>query len=160
MLAAPIIDLPPGAPGWMLRARRLSLALEDAIRAGAAAASMEAGVERAWAAWELDGYTDKQIARVAELVEKAHAAIRETPPARLEQAYHDIAQVIAAGLPRGVKRRVHFADLLRLVQALRSQADPWVAVVDATASILGWSTNALAHGAHAIRVALVSVREG
>jgi hypothetical protein len=148
--------LPDDAPGWMLRARRLSLALEDAIRGAGPASSLEACIERAWAAWELDGSSDKQIARVAQLMETAHLAIRETPGDRVEQAYHDIAQVVWAGLPRTVKARSRFDRVVQIVRELRHEADPWAAAVDATAKALGWSDAARAQAAHAIRVAILS----
>lgn len=149
-------SMPENAPGWMLRARRMSLALEEAIRAGRPNPTLEASIERAWAAWELDGSADKQIARVARLVEKAHTAIRETSTDKVDRAYVEIAQVIWAGLPRNVKSRQEFAQVIMIVRELRTEADPWAAVVDATAKILGWSQAARAHSAHAIRVAILS----
>ena len=148
--------LPNDAPGWMLRARRLSLALEAAIREGHPSSSLEACIERAWAAWELDGSADKQIARVAQLIETAHLAIRETPAERLEQAYHDIAQVLWAGLPRAVKARSRFDRIVQIVRDLRHEADPWAAAVDATARALGWSDAARAQAAHAVRVSILA----
>jgi hypothetical protein len=144
------------APGWMLRARRMSLALEEAIGAGRPSPTIEACIERAWAAWELDGSADKQIARVARLVEKAHSAIRETAADQVDRAYVEIAQVIWAGLPRNVKTRQEFAQIVIIVRELRTEADAWAAVVDATAKILGWAQAARAHSAHAVRVAILS----
>jgi len=148
--------MPENAPGWMLRARRMSLALEEAINSGHPSPTVEACIERAWAAWELDGSADKQIARVARLVEKAHSAIRETPAQNVDRAYVEIAQVIWAGLPRTVKSRQEFAQIILVVRELRTEADPWAAVVDATAKILGWSQAARAHSAHAVRVSILS----
>jgi hypothetical protein len=148
--------MPENAPGWMLRARRMSLALEEAIRSDQPSPAIEACIERAWAAWELDGSADKQIARVARLVEKAHGAIRETPADKVDRAYVEIAQVIWAGLPRSVKTRQEFAQVILIVRELRTEADPWAAVVDATAKILGWAQAARAHSAHAVRVAILS----
>lgn len=134
----------------------MSLALEEAIRSGHLNPTLEACIERAWAAWELDGSADKQIARVARLVEKAHSAIRETPAEKCDRAYIEIAQVIWAGLPRHVKSRQEFAQIILVVRDLRAEADPWAAVVDATAKILGWSQAARAHSAHAVRVAILT----
>lgn len=148
--------MPENAPGWMLRARRMSIALEEAIRSGQPNPTVEACIERAWAAWELDGSPDKKIVRVARLVEKAHSAIRETPADKVDRAYVEIAQVIWAGMPRSVKSRQEFAQVIMVVRELRTEADPWAAVVDATAKILGWSQAARAHSAHAVRVAILS----
>ena len=140
----------------MLRARRMSLALEEAIRDGQPTPSFEACIERAWAAWELDGSADKQIARVARLVDKAHTAIRETPASVVENAYNECAQVLWAGLPRHVKAKQEFASVLLIVRELRSEADSWAAVVDATSKLLGWAQAAKAHAAHSVRVAILS----
>jgi hypothetical protein len=150
--------MPENAPGWMLRARRMSLALEEAIQSGTVGPAMEACIERAWAAWELNGSTDKQIARVARLVEKAHTAIRETPAPALERAYNECAQVLWAGLPRSVKSQQDFGQVSLIVRELRAEADSWAAVVGATAKLLGWTQASRAHSAHAIRVAILSER--
>jgi hypothetical protein len=140
----------------MLRARRMSLALEEAIQSGTASPAIEACIERAWAAWELDGAADRQISRIARLIGKAHSAIRETTAQDLERAYGECAQVLWAGLPRHVKSKQDFAQTVQIVRALRVEADPWAAVVDATARLLGWTQASRAHAAHAIRVALLS----
>lgn len=148
--------LPENAPGWMLRARRMSLALEETIRNGTASPTIEACIERAWAAWELDGSVDRQISRIARLISKAHSAIRETPAQDLERAYGECAQVLWAGLPRHVKGKQDFAQTVQIVRSLRMEADPWAAVVDATSRLLGWTQASRAHAAHAIRVALLA----
>jgi hypothetical protein len=144
----------------MLRARRMSLALEEAIRNGEPSASLQACIDRAWAAWELDGATDRHVVRVARLVEKAHVAIREAPAQTLDRAFNECAQVILAGLPRHAKSRQDFAQVLAVVRDLRAEADPWAAVVDATARLLGWASAARAHSAQAVRVAIMAERAG
>lgn len=101
---------------------------------------------------------NKHIARVASLMETAHTAIREPPAARLEQAYHDIAQVVWAGLPRAVRGRISFDLVMYMTHELRAEADPWAAAVNATSKVLGWSDSARAQAAHAIRVALLARR--
>lgn len=152
--------LPENAPGWMIRARRMTLALEEAVRNGHVPPSLEASIERAYAAWELDGAGDKRIARVARLVEQAHTAIRATMPADLERAYGECAQVMWAGLPRSVKARQDPSTITRVIRELRLEADGWAAVVEGTAKILGWGDAARAHTAQAVRVAFLSERQG
>jgi hypothetical protein len=152
--------LPENAPGWMLRARSMTLALEEAIRSGKATPNMEACIERAYAAWELGGAGDKRIARVARLVEQAHSAIRTTPAHDLERAFGECAMVMWAGLPRSVKSRQDPAVIAQVVRRLRGEADAWAAVVDATADILGWCDAARGHSAQAVRVAILAEREG
>ncbi len=151
--------LPEDAPGWMQRARRMTLALEEAIRSGKVTPNMEACIERAYAAWELDGSGDKRIAHVARLVEQARTAIRATLPNDLERAYGECAQVLWAGLPRSVKARQDPANIGQIVRSLRGEADSWAAVVDATAKILGWCDAARGHSAHAVRVAILAERQ-
>ncbi|MBM4364558.1 MAG: hypothetical protein FJ104_17905, partial [Deltaproteobacteria bacterium] len=115
-------------------------------------------IERAWAAWELDGTTDRDIARLARLLDKAHRAIRDAPAATLDAAYNDVAQVLWAGLPRAVKARRELPDALQVVRGLRGDADAWAAVVEAVARLLGWDTTGRAHAAQAVRVAVMSNR--
>ncbi|HEX3596196.1 MAG TPA: hypothetical protein VHU80_13895 [Polyangiaceae bacterium] len=152
--------LPDDAPGWMLRARRMTLALEEAIRSGTVTPNLEACIERAYAAWELDGAGDKRIARVAALVEQARTAIRATAAPDLERAYGECAQVMWAGLPRSVKARQDPATIGQIVRGLRTEADAWAATVDATAKILGWCDAARGHSAQAVRVAILAERQG
>jgi hypothetical protein len=140
----------------MLRARRMTLALEEAIQKGTVTPGMEACIERAYAAWELDGAGDKRITRVATLVGQAHTAIRATSVADLERAYGECAQVLWAGLPRSVKAKQDPATVNLVVRDLRREADSWAAVVEGTAKLLGWSDAARAHSAHAVRVAILS----
>ena len=151
--------LPDNAPGWMLRARSMTLALEEAIRSGRVTPEMEACIERAYAAWELGGAGDKRIARVARLVEQAHTAIRATPAHDIDRAFNECAQVLWAGLPRSVKARQDPATVAQVVRRLRGEADAWAAVVDATANILGWCDAARGHSAQAVRVAILAERQ-
>ncbi|HVW24101.1 MAG TPA: hypothetical protein VHC69_01955 [Polyangiaceae bacterium] len=152
--------LPENAPGWMVRARSMTLALEEAIRAGKVTPNMEACIERAYAAWELGGAGDKRIARVARLVEQAHGAIRAAAAQDLERAYGACAMVLWAGLPRSVKARQEPAAIAQIVRRLRGEADGWAAVVDATAELLGWCDAARGHSAQAVRMAILAERQG
>jgi len=138
----------------------MSIALEALIASGSVALAAEAAVERAWSAWELDGMPDKYVARVATLVDRARTAIRDTPETQLERAYNDCAQVLWASLPREIRARQDQADVLLVMRGLRDEADPWAAIIEATARILGWTNAARAHAAHALRMALDTERTG
>ncbi len=146
--------LPANAPGWMRRARRIVLALEKSIQDGKVSKSTEASIERAYAAYEL-GSSDRQIAGVAHLVERAHQAIRDTSRAELESAYVDCAEVLYQGLPAPVQRQKTFDEVVEAIRQLRKEADGWTAVISATSHLLGWDEGASAHAAHAIRIALL-----
>jgi hypothetical protein len=143
-----------GVPAWLAKARALSAALEEAQRTGTASPKLQACIERAHAAWNLDGVTTRNISRVAHLVQRAHEAIRSTSRAALEAAYADCARVLHLGLPSAIKRRAQLDVVIELVRAMRREADGWVAVVEATMVLLGWTDATRARAAEAIRQAL------
>lgn len=150
--------LPDHAPGWMKRARRLSIALETAISGGQVDPVQLVALERAFAAYEMSGTDDETIVTVSHLCERAHTAIRERFRDGAQRAYEDCAQVLHAGLPRAVRRAVEVDDVVPVVREMRSEADPWVAVVNATSKLLGWDGRARAHAAQAIRAAIDASR--
>lgn len=150
-------DLPAlerGAPPWLAKARALSAALADAQRTGAASPKVQACIERAYNAWNLDGASPRHIARVAHLAQRGHEAIRGTSRATLEAAYTDCARVLHLGLPSAIKRRVPLDVVTEIVRGLRREADGWVAVVEATMVLLGWTDANRGRAADAIRIAL------
>lgn len=147
-------QLPSGAPSWMKRARRLVVALENAIDHGEPEPHMIAAIERAWAAFELGGVSDAEVARVAHLCTRAHSALQERLRISAHEAYLDSAQVIHHGLPTSLKRKVTVDQLIDVTKGLRRNPEVWPAVVEASAKILGWQGRALEQAAHAIRVAI------
>jgi hypothetical protein len=143
-----------GVPAWLAKARALSAALKDAEQTAAASPKLQACIERAHAAWNLDGATARNISRVAHLAQRGHEAIRGTSRAALEAAYADCARVLHLGLPSSLKRRVQLEVVIDLVRAMRREADGWVATVEATMVLLGWTDANRARAAEAIRGAL------
>jgi hypothetical protein len=143
-----------GVPAWAAKARALSSAIEEALRTGAPSPKVQACIDRAHAAWGLDGTTTRNISRVAHLAERAHEAIRSTSRAALDNAYTDCARVLHLGLPSAIKRRMQLDTVTEIVRTMRREADKWVAVVDATTVLLGWSDANRARAADAIRQAL------
>jgi hypothetical protein len=152
--SAEIAPLERGATSWQTKARALSAALEEAQRTGAASPKIQACIERAHAAWHLDGASPRHVARVAHLAERGHDAIRSTSRAALEAAYSDCARVLHLGLPSAVKRRVQLDVVVEIVRTMRREADGWAAVVEATMVLLGWADANRARAAEAIRGAL------
>jgi len=148
--------LPASAPLWMRHAQRMIAGLQDALRQATIDPSTEASIERAWAGWELDGSNERQIARLALLIEQTHTALRHMPANKLERAVFDCAEVLRQGIPKHIRRRVPIEDVVQITRELRQEADAWVAVVNAATRLLGWQQMALAHAAHAIRLALQS----
>jgi hypothetical protein len=150
-------NLPPlerGMPVWLAKARALSAALADAQRAGAASPKLQACIERAHGAWNLDGTSTRHIARVAHLAQRAHEAIRSTSRAALEPASTDCARVLHLGLPSAIKRRIQLDVVTEVVRAMRREADAWIAVVEATMVLLGWTDANRGRAADAVRSAL------
>lgn len=147
-------QIPDGAPAWMKRARRLVLALEQAIESGGVDTTAVAAAERAFAAYELSGVSDPHIARVAHLAERAHRALHERLSSSLNDAYASCAQVVHQGLPSALKKKTDAGELIDVMKGLRAEADPWKAVVIATSRIFGWEQRAQEHAAQAIRAAL------
>jgi hypothetical protein len=152
-------SLPPTAPEWMRAARALSDWLEARIRRGQVAAVEEAAIARTWAAFSLGGLTEQDVYRVARLVQRAHAAIRETPrsSAELQLAIDACAGVLHAALPRAVRERMPLDRVVAAVRKLREQADDWAGMVEATADIAGWKDYARIHAASVLR-ALIEQR--
>ncbi len=146
--------LPDDAPGWMQRARRMALALESAIRRESISPALEGNIERAWAAWQLEGVGDADIARVAHLVQRAHAALRDAKRDQRQQAAFNCAEVLWNGLPPRVQRRVEFDDAVALVRELSREVDGWTAIVRGTSVFCGWTEAGDLHASQAIRTAL------
>jgi len=153
--AAKLAEPGPDAPAWARRAHRLAIALLHAVEAGESDASTQAAVERAYAAFEL-GYGDPQIARVAHVVERAHAAIRETQRRVLENAYYDAAGVLQKALDQILRRGVSFDQAVEVVRGLRMEANSRIAVADGVANLLGWVDMSRAHAVAAIRAAIAA----
>lgn len=159
-------SLPPPtvAPDWMRAAQALITGLQALVERGSVEPHELVAVARTWAAWSLAGVAEPQVLRVAHLVSRAHAALREltqTGPelhARLRAA----AGVLHSGLPASVRERMPLQRVVYLVYQLREFSDPWRAVVEGTAELLGWKDYARAHAAAAISamMARASTRTG
>jgi hypothetical protein len=151
--------LPESAPVWMHHAQGMIAGLTQALEQGHIDPSLEACVERAWAGWQLDGSSERQIARLALLVEQTHNALREMPPHRLEGAVRDCAEVLRQAMPKHARKRIPLDDVVLVTRKLSKEADAWVAVVNAVSGLLGWQESAVAHAAHAIRLSLQRTRK-
>jgi hypothetical protein len=135
----PISLMPESQEAWIDHGRSLLAALQKALSQRDATPRMKASIERAWAAWQLNGWTDREIARVAHLVRRAHEAIRDSPRKVMDQALADCANVLYAGLPTAVRRRVVLDDVRDLMRQLRDVAGARNAVEEGTMRLLGWS---------------------
>ena len=134
---------PRNQPEWAVRARQLADSLEWVAAQGATPPPhVLAGLDRAWEAWNAGGWTAKDIARVARLIERAHTAIRATPPSELQSAYVLCAEVIHRGLPRGVRARCSISSLVLIVQNIYHETIASVARRQATMRVLGWQDSA------------------
>jgi hypothetical protein len=143
-----------GDAPWTLKARALSSALDEALRSDQVSAKTKACVDRAYAAWILDGVPPATLSRVAHLSRRAHEAIRNTSRGALETAYVDGARILHMGLPSALRRRIPMEVAVDLVRNMRREADSWVAVVEATMQLVGWTDAGRRRAADAIRQAL------
>jgi hypothetical protein len=141
-------------PNWSAHGRALLSALEEALRAAAPSAQLQARIERAHAAWNLDGVSSRHLSQVAHLTRRAYEAIRGTSRSALEAAYADCARVLYLGLPSAMRRRVPLEVIVEAVRTMRREADRWVAVVEATMLLVGWTEANRTRAAEAIRQAL------
>lgn len=147
-------SLPPTAPEWMRAARALSDWLEARIKRGMVEAVEEAAIARTWAAFSLGGLTEREVFKVARVVQRAHAAIRSTPGSA--SALTACAGVLYGGLPRSVRQRMPLERVLAAVQRLSQQNDPWAAIVEGVADITGWKDYARIHAASVLRAVIES----
>ena len=147
--------LPEGSPEWMRIARALSTALERMIAQGSIDDWERARIERTALAFGLVGVTKRRMRSLAHLLRRAHLAIRNTQRDVIETAYRDCAEVVYGAMPHELRRTTPFDTVATVVRELREQADPWLAVVDGTCKLLGWSDYARAHAAQALRIAIM-----
>ncbi len=149
-------SLPPPAPEWARAANALIDWLRERVERGSLQGDEEAVIARTWAAFSLGGASEPQVLRVAHLVSRAHTAIRESHRAagELQAAIRDCAGVLHSGMPSAVRERMPSERAVTVVRKLRSEADPWAAVVEGTSELLGWKDYARLHAASAIRAAI------
>lgn len=146
--------LPPDAPEWMRLGRVISSTIENAIRQGDAGLPMRAAMSRAWAAWQLGGYSAKQVAQVARLVDTTYRALRETGRQDRDEVLRDCATIIHNGMPRDMRTWMPPDRILAVVEELLLVDDPKEARMKGTARLLGWTDAARAWAAEAVSIAL------
>jgi hypothetical protein len=153
-------SLPPSAPDWMRAARAVADWLELRIKRGYVLPVEEAAIARTWAAFSLGGVTEPEIHKIARVVQRAHAAIRETPrsAADLQLAITACAGVLYGSLPRTVRERMPLERVTASVRQLREQADPWAAIVEGVSDIAGWKDYARIHAASVLRAVIEARR--
>jgi hypothetical protein len=154
-------SLPPTAPEWMRAARAIADWLEIRIKRGSVSSVEEAAVARTWAAFSVGGLNDNEVFRIARLVHRAHAAIREAPrdAGKLGLAVNACAGVLHSGLPRSIRERMPLERVAAAVRSLHEQADGWAAIVEGTADISGWKDYARIHAASVIRAVIEARRQ-
>ncbi len=144
-------ELPADAPEWMRAARVMADSLEDCLARRDVDELERAAIERAWYAWTLGGATPRQVLRVAHLVRRAYEALNRSAHGDEEQSLRGCAEVLHNNLPTPVKQTIPLERALWVVRQMREQPDPWVAIVESTADLLGWKDYARVHAAYVIR---------
>jgi hypothetical protein len=155
--------LPPPsvAPEWMRAAQALATELTQLQARGTITPSEYAAIARTWAAWTLAGIPERQVLRVAHLVSRAHAAVRSSTQTGPEQhsALRAAAGVLHSRLPKTLQERMPIQRVVFVVYQLLETADPWAAVVEGTAELLGWKDYARSHAAAIIRRVMETAAE-
>jgi hypothetical protein len=149
-------SVPPSsaAPDWARAAQALSRELGRLLRQGSVTPIEQAAIARAWVAWTLGGVPERHVLRVAHLVSRCHAAIRDLSQSgpELHAALRAAAGVLHGQMPTALRERMPLGRVVFVVYQLREMADPWAAVVEGTAELVGWKDYARAHAAAAIRM--------
>jgi hypothetical protein len=149
-------SVPPSsaAPDWARAAQALSAELGRLLARGSVTPTEQAAIARAWVAWALGGVSESHVLRAAHLVSRCHAAIRRLSLAgpELHSALRAAAGVLHSRLPTVLRERMPLGRVVFVVYQLQEITDPWAAVVEGTAELVGWKDYARAHGAAAIRM--------
>lgn len=153
-------SVPPPAPEWVRAARAMIEWLEQRVAVGQVTPTEEAKISRTWAAFSLAGVSEPQALRVAHLVTRAYHAIRETPrgTVELQAALVDCAGVLHRNLPAAIRERMPAERVVQIVRKLRSETDPWAAVVEGASEALGWKDYGRMHAALLLRILIEQAR--
>lgn len=149
----PHVPLPADAPEWMRAARVLAESLEAAIARGQVDDLEQAAIVRAWDAWSLNGVRQSAVLKVARLVRRAHEVLRKSHHPS-EDVIRSCAEIIYNNLPPRQRQALPFERAVHVVRGLAHQPDPWVAIVEGSVELLGWSDGCRAHAAYVIRCAI------
>lgn len=140
------------APEWMRLGRIVSSQIEACIATGQADLATRSAISRAWAAWQLGGYSAKQIATVARLVDAAHRTLIGRPVTH--EALAASAAILRRGLPADMREYSTEERLIEVLLAVTSVANPHDARVMGASRLLGWSDAARAWASEAIAIAM------
>ena len=94
--------------------------------------------------------SDRARSVATKTLKRAYDAIGRSARAGHEATIRDCAEVLHGNLPAAVKAAVPFERAVWVVRVIREMPDPWVAVVEGTAELLGWKDYARVHAAYVI----------
>ncbi len=151
-------SVPPSwaAPDWARAAQALIAELSRLVESGSAAPSEQAAIARAWLAWSMGGISEAHLLSVAHLVSRCHTAVRNLKQSgpELHSALRAAAGVLHGRLPAALRERMPLGRVVFMVYELRDLADPWAAVVEGTAELVGWKDYARSHAAALVRTVM------
>jgi hypothetical protein len=102
----------------------------------------------------MGGAGEALVLKVAHLVMRAHSALGDVQIDNVEKlntAHLGAARVLQAGLPSALRTSMPFERVLLVIRQIHATRDPWSAVVQGTAELLGWTDYARIHAAAVIR---------
>ncbi len=128
----------PFGNNWEEKGRAICNAIQQSLSSPNPEAGAIEAIERAYAAWCLDGFSERDIATVAHVCDRAHEAIRRASSSDPESEIHQCAEVLHHRLPHRLRERLMHEDVVRIVRELRRESIRLRAVTLATMDLLGW----------------------
>ncbi|MCA9626310.1 MAG: hypothetical protein KC766_01535 [Myxococcales bacterium] len=143
-------ELHPQAPEWMRMGRLLALQIEDAIAQNQSDPSTRAAILRAWAAWQLGGYTRRQLSDVSSNLMRAYRMAMQSSSEHRDAVLNDCAGVVYSTLPVFLRKSCDRNRVIVALQLMSEFEDEETARFEGLAVVLRWSDQARVLGKQAI----------
>ncbi len=143
-------ELHPQAPEWMRMGRLLALQIEDAIAQNLDDPSTRAAILRAWAAWQLGGYTRRQLKDVSSNLMRAHRMASQATSEHRDAVLNDCAGVVYSTLPTFLRKSCDRNRVIVALQLMSEFDDEETARFEGLAVVLRWSDQARILGKQAV----------
>lgn len=150
-------ELHPQAPEWMRMGRLLALQIEDAIAQNQGDASTQAAILRAWAAWQLGGYTRRQIKDVSSNLMRAYKMTMQATSEHRDAVLNDCAGVVYSTLPAFLRKSCDRNRVIVALQLMSEFENEETARFEGLAVVLRWSDQARILGKQAVACLLDEV---
>lgn len=150
-------ELHPQAPEWMRMGRLLALQIEDAIAQNQGDASTRAAILRAWAAWQLGGFTRRQLKDVSSNLMRAYKMAMQASSEHRDAVLNDCAGVVYSTLPTFLRKSCDRNRVIVALQLMSEFENEETARFEGLAVVLRWSDQARVLGKQAVACLLGEV---